>query len=114
MLEDELPQCDLLLAASLFHDWDWQSCEKLASKFAGALNNKAELWVHDAFLNDNFDGPLSVCDYSAQLFSFTKGRIYSRQEHKDWFEKTGLSPLDKNSDTLLDYSLIAFGQNFAS
>ena len=107
MLTDELPATDLLLAASLFHDWPTQTCIHLTQKFAKALIPGGELWVHDAFLHDTFEGPLAATDYSVMLFTGTKGRIYSRQEHRGWFAQAGLIPDVENIPTLMDYNLIS-------
>ncbi len=107
MLEDELPKGDILLAASLFHDWPASTCVPLMKKFAAALNPDGELWVHDAFLNDEFDGPLAVTDYSAMLFLGTKGRCYSRKEYRSWFQEAGLVSRKENIPTLMDYGLIS-------
>ncbi|MBC3786496.1 methyltransferase [Spirosoma utsteinense] len=106
MLTDALPQTDLLLAASLFHDWPSPTCQLLAHRFASALRPGGELWVHDAFLNDGLDGPLAVTDYSAQLFWGTKGRCYSRAEYRSWFVEAGLQPTTDAIPTQLDYGLI--------
>lgn len=106
MLTDELPQTDILLAASLFHDWPTPTCQSLAHRFASALRAGGELWVHDAFLNDTLDGPLPVTDYSAQLFWGTKGRCYSRAEYRGWLTKAGLTPTSENIPTQMDYGLI--------
>ncbi|MCK8494149.1 methyltransferase [Spirosoma sp. RP8] len=106
MLTDELPQTDILLAASLFHDWPTPTCQLLANRFAAALRPGGELWVHDAFLNDTLDGPLPVTDYSAQLFWGTKGRCYSRAEYRSWFVQAGLEPTSDNIPTQMDYGLI--------
>nr|WP_240163746.1 methyltransferase [Spirosoma taeanense] len=106
MLTDELPQTDLLLAASLFHDWPTPTCQQLAHHFAAALHPGGELWVHDAFLNDTLDGPLAVTDYSAQLFWNTKGRCYSRAEYRSWFTQAGLEPTQDAFPTQMDYGLI--------
>jgi SAM-dependent methyltransferase len=110
MLADELPRADVVLAFSLFHDWPGETCEILAGRFAGALNPGGTLWVHDEFLDDTLDGPLEAALYGAQLFWITKGRIYSRAEHRAWFEKAGLKPLDARVPTALNYSLIAAGK----
>ncbi|MCW3080213.1 methyltransferase [Segetibacter sp.] len=107
MLQDELPAADILLAASLFHDWPTETCEKLAIKFAHALKPGGEFWVHDAFLNDRLDGPLAITDYSAMLFLATKGRAYSRKEYRSWFSQAGLIPQMENISTLMDYGLIS-------
>lgn len=106
MLTDDLPPADLLLAASLFHDWPASTCLRLAHRFAAALRSGGELWVHDAFLNDALDGPLAVTDYSAQLFWVTKGRCYSRAEYRAWFTEAGLTPNTGSIPTQLDYGLI--------
>ncbi|QDK81807.1 methyltransferase [Spirosoma sp. KCTC 42546] len=106
MLTDALPQADILLAASLFHDWPTPTCQLLAHRFAAALRPGGELWVHDAFLNDGLDGPLAVTDYSAQLFWNTKGRCYSRAEYRSWFSAAGLKPTAENIPTQMDYGLI--------
>lgn len=106
MLTDDLPPTDLLLAASLFHDWPVPVCEALARRFAAALQPGGELWVHDAFLDDTLDGPMAVTDYSAQLFWGTKGRCYSRAEYQSWFTQAGLTPGTGTFPTQLDYGLI--------
>jgi hypothetical protein len=107
MLADKLPKADIVLAASLFHDWPEDTCELLAKKFAAAINPGGELWVHDAFLDDTLDGPLAVTDYSAMLFLGTKGRAYSRSEYRGWLIAAGLVPTDNSVPTLMDYSLIS-------
>lgn len=106
MLTNALPQTDLLLAASLFHDWPTPTCQMLAHRFAAALRPGGELWAHDAFLNDALDGPLAVTDYSAQLFWGTKGRCYSRAEYRNWFKEAGLEPMPEAIPTQMDYGLI--------
>ncbi len=107
MLTDELPRANLLLAASLCHDWPEDVCIQLISRFAGALSPGGELWIHDAFLDDTLDGPLPVTDYSAVLFLATKGRAYSRKEYRRWCEGAGLVPSSLEIPTLLDYGLIS-------
>ncbi|HZG23224.1 MAG TPA: methyltransferase [Chitinophagaceae bacterium] len=107
MLTDQLPAADILLAASLFHDWPEETCELLAHKFAAALNPGGELWIHDAFLDDTIDGPIAVTDYSAMLFLGTRGRAYSRKEYRTWLTAAGLIPSPSNIPTLMDYGLIS-------
>jgi hypothetical protein len=107
MLSDPLPQADILLAASLFHDWPTETCRQLAGKFAEALKPGGMLWVHDAFLDDSLDGPIAVTDYSAMLFLGTKGRAYSRKEYRSWLSEAGLLPGEELLPTLMDYGLMS-------
>ncbi|MEJ7767794.1 MAG: methyltransferase [Chitinophagaceae bacterium] len=107
MFTDELPPADIVLAASLFHDWPTATCQLLAKRFAAALKPGGSLWIHDAFLNDLLDGPIAITDYSAMLFLATKGRAYSRQEYRQWFVAAGLVPCLDEIPTLMDYGLIS-------
>jgi hypothetical protein len=107
MLDDDLPRANLVLAASLFHDWPVATCEALARRFAEVLEPGGELWAHDAFLDDEMDGPLAVTDYSAQLFWFTKGRAYSRNEFRAWFSRAELISSSETTPTRMDYGLIS-------
>lgn len=107
MLTDNLPNADLLLAASVFHDWPSDTCELLTKKFAKALNPGGELWIHESFLDDTLDGPIAVTDYSAMLFLVTKGRAYSRKEYRNWLSEADLVPSFENIPTLMDYGLIS-------
>ncbi len=107
MFADPFPAADIILAASMFHDWPVETCRMLTAKIAGALTSGGELWVHDAFLNDTLDGPIAVTDYSAMLFLGTKGRAYSRAEMRAWFSDAGLHNRNESVPTLLDYALIS-------
>ncbi len=106
MLTVDFPRADLILAASMFHDWPAETCLMLAQKIGKALHPGGEVWIHDAFLNDTMDGPLAVTDYSAILFLATKGRCYSRAEMREWLAQAGLINNDVTIPTLLDYALI--------
>ncbi len=107
MLIDPLPPADLILAASLFHDWQSATCADLMRRFADALQPGGQLFIHDVYLNDSMDGPLPAVDYSAQLFFHTKGRLYSRAEYESWMNSAGLTPTDFHTPTQLEYALIA-------
>jgi hypothetical protein len=49
--------------------------------------------IHDAFLNNELDGPLPIALYSAALFSLTEGRAYSAAEYQSWIRATGLNTI---------------------
>jgi len=107
MLFDPLPGADLILAASLFHDWQSATCSDLMRRFADALQPGGQLFIHDVYLDDSMDGPLPAVDYSAQLFFHTKGRLYSRAEYESWMTTGGLGPTELLAPTQLEYALIA-------
>lgn len=111
MLQDALPRADVILAASVFHDWPEAVCRHLMQRFADALPTGGTLCIHDSFLNDAMDGPLAMTDYSTQLFWHTKGRLYSRAEFRAWMRAAGLLPTRTDTPTLMDYALITATQS---
>jgi hypothetical protein len=95
MFADPVPQgCDVMLLSNILHDWDFPECHTLLSRVAAALPAGGELLIHDAFLNDELDGPLPVALYSAALFNITEGRAYSGKEYRQMLSAVGLKAGD--------------------
>lgn len=92
MFADPVPQADVVLLSNVLHDWDVPQCQELIGRCAVALPRGGRLLVHDVFLNDALDGPLSIALYSAALFCITEGRAYSAAEYKAWLTTAGLTP----------------------
>lgn len=92
MFADPLPPADVVLLSNVLHDWDVPECQQLVRRCATVLPRGGRLLIHDVFLNDELDGPLSVALYSASLFSLTEGRAYSGREYRDWLTAAGLTP----------------------
>ncbi len=90
MFETPLPAADAVLLSNVLHDWDVPECRALVERCARVLRPGGRLLVHDAFLNDDFSGPLPVALYSVALFTLTEGRAYSRAEVVGWMEAAGL------------------------
>ena len=91
MFTDPVPaDCELMLLSNVLHDWDVPECKALISRLASALPPNGRLLIHDVFLNDALDGPLSVAMYSANLFCLTEGRAYSAAEYRSWLREAGL------------------------
>ena len=83
---------EVMLLSNILHDWDIPQCQELINRCAAALPSGGRLLIHDVFLNDNLDGPLSVSLYSAALFNITEGRAYSGAEYRAMLENAGLRP----------------------
>ncbi len=92
MFADVVPSADVVLLSNVLHDWDVPECRQLLSRCAAALTTGGRLLVHDVFLNDALDGPLSLALYSAALFCLTEGRAYSAAEYRGWLHEVGLTP----------------------
>jgi hypothetical protein len=92
MFVDAVPDADVMLLSNVLHDWDVPQCEELIGRCAAALPAGGRLLIHDVFLNDSRDGPLSIALYSAALFCMTEGRAYSAAEYRAWLTAAGLRP----------------------
>lgn len=94
MFADPFPEgADAHLFSNVLHDWDVPQCRFLLRRSAEALPPNGRAIVHDVFLNDALDGPMSLALYSAALFALTEGRAYSRAEYEAWAAEVGLEPL---------------------
>jgi hypothetical protein len=92
MFADPVPGgCDVMLLSNVLHDWDVPECRALVSRCAAGLPAGGRLLIHDVYLTDAMDGPLSVALYSAALFSLTEGRAYSAAEYRMWLGDAGLT-----------------------
>jgi predicted O-methyltransferase YrrM len=93
MFTDAMPPgADIVLLSNILHDWDRPQCQDLVARCAASLAPGGRLLIHDVFLNDALDGPLSVALYSAAVFSVTEGRAYSGAEYRQWLVAAGLDP----------------------
>lgn len=91
MFGDPVPAgCDVMLLSNILHDWDIPECQRLLDRCAGALPTGGQLLIHDVFLNDEMDGPLSIALYSTALFVITEGRAYSAAEYRKMLKQAGL------------------------
>jgi hypothetical protein len=93
MFRDELPPADVVLLSNVLHDWDVPDCLKLLQRCADKIPVGGRILIHDAFLNDELDGPLPIAIYSVILFFLTEGRAYSLAEYKAWLQSCGLRPV---------------------
>lgn len=69
MFADPVPAgCDVMLLSNILHDWDVPECKALLARLSAALPAGGRVLIHDVFLADSLDGPLSIALYSANLF----------------------------------------------
>ena len=92
MLTDPLPGgYDAHLFSNVLHDWDVDVVKQLLHASASALPTGGAIIVHDAFLNADKTGPLSIASYSVLLAHVTQGRCYSVAEMESWLKEAGFS-----------------------
>lgn len=78
MFKDEIPKgFDIHLYSHVFHDWGFDANRELIKKSYQSLNEGGIIMIHDAHLNKDKIGPLSVAEYSVLLMFSTTGKCYS-------------------------------------
>lgn len=88
MFKDPWPDdTEILLLSNVLHDWDMPEVETLLKKSANTLPADGLLIIHEAFLNNDKCGPLSVAEYSALLMNITHGKCYTPKEYADILDR---------------------------
>lgn len=106
MFADPWPQCDVLLLSNVLHDWGIEEVELLIRKGVECLLPGGVMLIHEAFLNDQKDGPLPVAEYSAMLMHITQGKCYAPYEYGDLLKRYGCEVLPY-CDTIADRGFMA-------
>jgi 3-hydroxy-5-methyl-1-naphthoate 3-O-methyltransferase len=102
MFKDPLPMgCDVHLFSNVLHDWAVPEIRELLAISYRALPVRGIVVVHDAFMNDEKNGPLPVAEYSTLLLHATQGKCYSIAEYSAFLREAGFVP-GTYKDTGLD------------
>jgi hypothetical protein len=92
MLSESLPAgYDVHLWSNVRHDWDVPIVRQLLHASAAALPSGGTIVIHDACLNRDKSGPVSIAAYSVLLMHVTQGRCYSIAEMERWLIESGFS-----------------------
>lgn len=92
MFVDSLPKgFDIHLYSHVFHDWDFEENRRLVRNSYDSLNKNGIIMIHDAHLDEDKTGPLSVAEYSILLMFSTTGKCYSVGEMGELLETEGFT-----------------------
>ena len=75
--------------SNIFHDWNDEKCKLLAKKTYDALPENGYIFLHEALLNDDGNGPLTVACYSFFMFLVTEGKQFTFKELKEILTEAG-------------------------
>lgn len=75
------------------HDWDVGAVKLLLENSYRNLRPGGRILIHDAHLNAEKDGPLTVAEYSVLLMFLTEGRCYSISEMEEVLVGVGFSEI---------------------
>jgi hypothetical protein len=106
MFNDKIPNgFDIHLYSHAFHDWDINSNRALIKKSFESINEGGLIMIHDAHINKEKTGPLSVAEYSVLLMFSTAGKCYSFGELENLLESEGFENI-KYQETIGNRSII--------
>ena len=80
---------DIHLFSHVMHDWNIEQNEVLIKNSYTNLNKGGVIMIHDAHLNPDKSGPVSVAEYSILLMFSTYGKCYSVTELSEIMESVG-------------------------
>jgi predicted O-methyltransferase YrrM len=95
MFHDELPQGhDVHLISHVLHDWDIPEVKTILSNSFRNIESGGMIIVHDAHINEDKTGPLSVAEYSVLLMFLSEGKCYSITEIRDLLLEAGFKDIE--------------------
>lgn len=97
---------DALFFSNIFHDWNDETCITLARKAFDALPKGGRIFLHEALMNDNADGPATTASFSILMLTSTQGRQFSLPELADILGKAGFIDCEASA-TCGYYSLVS-------
>ncbi len=80
---------DAILFGNIFHDWDLESCRKLAKRAFNALEPGGMILLHEVPLNENKDGPLFAACFSVAMMLHERGKQYTLSEFRGLLAEAG-------------------------
>lgn len=106
MFSDDLPGgFDVHLWSHVLHDWGQADVRLLLSKSFDTLNPGGAAVIHDAHLDADKSGPLSVARFSVTLMHSTRGKCYSVREMREFLAECGFVEVG-HADTVGNRSVI--------
>ena len=96
---------DVHLWSNVLHDWNEPTVRALVEKSFLALRPGGLIVIHDAHINREKTGPLSVAAYSVFLMVTTEGKCYSIGEMETFLDGAGFANVEYNSSAA-DHSVI--------
>jgi predicted O-methyltransferase YrrM len=106
MFHNELPAgYDVHFISHVLHDWDFNEVKTIISNSYRNLAPGGMIVVHEALINKDKTGPVSLAEYSVLLMLLAEGKCYSVIEMKDILEEAGFGNIE-HRPTILNRSII--------
>ncbi len=86
---------DIHLFSHIMHDWNIEQNSVLIRNSYDSLNTGGVIMIHDAHINSDKSGPLSVAEYSILLMFSTHGKCYSVSELGEIMKSVGFVNIEQ-------------------
>jgi len=86
---------DIHLFSHVIHDWSIEQNRALIKNSFDSVNSEGVIMIHDAHINPDKSGSLSVAEYSILLMFSTYGKCYSITELKELMESVGFVGIEE-------------------
>jgi hypothetical protein len=97
---------DAVFFSDIFHDWSDETCTALARKAYDVLPSGGRIFLHEALMNDNLDGPVATASFSILMLTDTQGRQFSLPEFDRMLGQAGFVDCQASA-TCGYYSLVS-------
>ena len=87
----KLWEADAILFGNIFHDWDVDSCQRLAQMAYDALEPGGKVLLHEMVLDEDKAGPLLTACFSVAMLIYERGKQYTFTELSDFLQQAGFS-----------------------
>lgn len=101
---------DIHLFSHVMHDWNIEQNSVLIKNSYVSLNKGGVIMIHDAHINSDKSGPVSVAEYSVLLMFSTYGKCYSVAELGEIMKAVGFANI-REIKTLGNRSIIIGEKN---
>ena len=85
---------DAIFMSNIFHDWDDDTCARLAASAFAALPSGGRFYLHEMLIADDGSGPPAPAAYSAMMLVGTQGRQYTTAELSALLRDAGFATVD--------------------
>jgi predicted O-methyltransferase YrrM len=96
---------DVHFISHILHDWDVKEVKTILNNSYDNLKPGGMIILHDAHINKDKSGPVSIAEYSVLLMFLSEGKCYSIGEMNDLLKEAGFKDT-KYKPTILNRSII--------
>lgn len=96
---------DALFFSNIFHDWDFDTCARLAKNAYDVLPAGGRIYLHEMLLDDSGVGPITATAFSLLMLLGTEGQQFTFEQLRRLLENAGFTAVEATA-TYAYFSLV--------